>query len=82
MPLSAEKKTPARTLTSLFRDCRDSVTHVDPYVRHTLLVRLLVGPFATIAMGATVLALATLSWWSFFVAVPASAVARVVDRSS
>jgi len=44
------------------------------------LVRLLVGPLATIVMGAAALAVATLRWWSIFVAVPALAVARVFDR--
>jgi len=73
---------PARTLTSLFRDRRDSVTHVDAGRRQTLLVRLLVGPLATTAMGAAALAVATLRWWCIFVAVPALAVARVVDRRS
>jgi len=47
---------------------------------HSRLVRLLVGPVATIAMGAAAPAVATLRWWSIFVAMPALAVARVVNR--
>jgi len=46
------------------------------------LVRLLVGPLATTAMGAAALAVATLSWWSIFLAVPALLGARMIDRRS
>jgi hypothetical protein len=67
----------------LSRDCRDLDGHVDAgVVKLSAVVRHLASPLATIAMGAAALAVATLRWWSVFVALPALAVARLLDPGS
>ena len=59
------------------------VAHIDVgAVKLSALVRPLAGPLATTMVGSAALAVAALRWWSFFVAVPELAVARLLDPRS